>query len=376
MGQKVNPVGLRLGVNRTWDSRWYANKGEYGKLLHEDMAIREALMEELKQAAVSKIVIERPHKKCRVTIHSARPGIVIGKKGADIEKLRKRVASMTDSEVHINIVEVRKPEIDATLVAQSIAQQLERRVAFRRAMKRAVQSAMRLGAEGIRISWRPSRRRRDRPDGMVSRGSRSASHASRRRRFRPGHRQHRLRHLRRQGLDLQGRDHGARPDGVRAPPGRGRRAHQPASRGGVSPRDRIMLQPVRTKYRKQFKGRIHGKATSGAELTFGSFGLKSLEPERVTARQIEAARRAITRHMKRAGRLWIRIFPDVPVSKKPTEVRMGKGKGTPELWVVRVKPGRIMFEIDGVAPDLAKEALRLGAAKLPVRTRVVQRIAD
>jgi large subunit ribosomal protein L16 len=137
-----------------------------------------------------------------------------------------------------------------------------------------------------------------------------------------------------------------------------------------------MLQPVRTKFRKQFKGRIHGKATSGAELTFGSYGLKSLEPERVTARQIEAARRAITRHMKRAGRLWIRIFPDVPVSKKPTEVRMGKGKGTPELWVVRVKPGRIMFEIDGVAPDLAKEALRLGAAKLPVRTRVVQRIAD
>jgi len=137
-----------------------------------------------------------------------------------------------------------------------------------------------------------------------------------------------------------------------------------------------MLQPVRTKYRKQFKGRIHGKATSGAELTFGSYGLKSLEPERVTARQIEAARRAITRHMKRAGRLWIRVFPDVPVSKKPTEVRMGKGKGTPELWVCRVKPGRIMFEIDGVAADLAKEALRLGAAKLPVRTRVVQRIAD
>ncbi|HET7716531.1 MAG TPA: 30S ribosomal protein S3 [Bauldia sp.] len=152
MGQKVNPVGLRLGVNRTWDSRWFASRGEYGKLLHEDMKIREALMEDLKQAAVSKIVIERPHKKCRVTIHSARPGIVIGKKGADIEKLRKKVAKLTDSEVHINIVEVRKPEIDATLVAQSIAQQLERRVAFRRAMKRAVQSAMRLGAEGIRIS--------------------------------------------------------------------------------------------------------------------------------------------------------------------------------------------------------------------------------
>ena len=152
MGQKVNPIGLRLGINRTWDSRWFAGKNEYGKLLHEDMAIRAELHKALKQAAVSKIVIERPHKKCRVTIHSARPGIVIGKKGADIEKLRKRVASMTQSEVHINIVEVRKPEIDAVLVAASIAQQLERRVAFRRAMKRAVQSAMRLGAGGIRIT--------------------------------------------------------------------------------------------------------------------------------------------------------------------------------------------------------------------------------
>ena len=152
MGQKVNPIGLRLGINRTWDSRWFADKAEYGKLLHEDMAIREALQKNLKQAAISKIIIERPHKKCRVTIHSARPGVVIGKKGADIDKIRKLVAKMTDSEVLINIVEVRKPEIDATLVADSIAQQLERRVAFRRAMKRAVQSAIRLGAEGIRIN--------------------------------------------------------------------------------------------------------------------------------------------------------------------------------------------------------------------------------
>jgi small subunit ribosomal protein S3 len=152
MGQKVNPIGLRLGINRTWDSRWFANKGEYGKLLHEDIAIRKALMKQLKQAAVSKIVIERPHKKCRVTIHSARPGIVIGKKGADIDKLKKIVSKLTQSEVHINIVEVRKPEVDSTLVADSIAQQLERRVAFRRAMKRAVQSAMRLGGEGIRIN--------------------------------------------------------------------------------------------------------------------------------------------------------------------------------------------------------------------------------
>jgi small subunit ribosomal protein S3 len=151
MGQKVNPIGLRLGINRTWDSRWYATRGEYSRLLHEDIEIRDRLMKDLKQAAVSKVVIERPHKKARVTIHSARPGIVIGKKGADIDKLRKSVGEMTKAEVAINIVEIRKPEIDAMLVAESIAQQLERRVAFRRAMKRAVQSAMRLGAGGIRI---------------------------------------------------------------------------------------------------------------------------------------------------------------------------------------------------------------------------------
>ena len=158
-------------------------------LLHEDIRIRDALMEDLKQAAVSRVVIERPHKKCRVTIHTARPGIVIGKKGADIEKLRKKVAAMTKSEVHINIVEVRKPEIDAHLVAQSIAQQLERRVAFRRAMKRAVQSAMRLGAQGIRINCGGRLGGAEiARDGMVSRGPRAAAHAARRHRLRHGDR--------------------------------------------------------------------------------------------------------------------------------------------------------------------------------------------
>ena len=152
MGQKVNPIGLRLGINRTWDSRWYADKGEYGKLLHEDIKIRERVLNMRSQAGISKVVIERPHKKCRITVHTARPGILIGKKGSDIEKLRSELSSMTESEVQLNIVEVRKPEIDATLVAEGIAQQLERRVAFRRAMNRAVQSAMRLGALGIRIN--------------------------------------------------------------------------------------------------------------------------------------------------------------------------------------------------------------------------------
>ena len=137
-----------------------------------------------------------------------------------------------------------------------------------------------------------------------------------------------------------------------------------------------MLQPKKTKFRKQFNGRIRGPSKGGTELNFGQFGLKALEPERVTARQIEAARRALTRHMKRAGRVWIRVYPDVPVSKKPLEVRMGSGKGAPELWVVRVKPGRILFEIDGVAEPLAREALELAAAKLPIKTRFIERIAE
>ena len=137
-----------------------------------------------------------------------------------------------------------------------------------------------------------------------------------------------------------------------------------------------MLQPKRTKFRKAHKGRIKGSAKGGTDLNFGAYGIKALEPERITARQIEAARRAVTRHMKRAGRVWIRVFPDVPVSKKPTEVRMGKGKGSPEFWAAKVKPGRIIFEIDGVDKDLARSALELGAAKLPIKTRFVARLGE
>ena len=152
MGQKVNPVGLRLGINRTWDSRWFAGGADYGRLLHEDLKVRAQLKKRLYQAGVSRIIIERPHKKCRITIYAARPGVIIGKKGADIEKLRKDVAAITGGEVHLNIVEIRKPEADAQLIAENITAQLERRIAFRRAMKRAMQSAMRLGAKGIRIN--------------------------------------------------------------------------------------------------------------------------------------------------------------------------------------------------------------------------------
>ena len=151
MGQKSNPIGLRLQINRTWDSRWYAEGRDYAKLLSEDIEIRKHIVNSLPQAAISKVVIERPAKLCRISIYAARPGVIIGKKGADIEKLRTKLAKMTASEVKLNIVEIRKPEIDAKLVAQGIADQLIRRVAFRRAMKRAVQSALRLGAEGIKI---------------------------------------------------------------------------------------------------------------------------------------------------------------------------------------------------------------------------------
>jgi small subunit ribosomal protein S3 len=152
MGNKVNPVGMRLQVNRTWDSRWYADSKDYGNLLLEDLKMKAFIKKEAKQAGISRVIIERPHKKCRVTIHAARPGVIIGKKGADIEGLRKKLAALTKSELHLNIVEVRKPELDSALVGESIAQQLERRVSFRRAMKRAVQNAMRMGALGIRVN--------------------------------------------------------------------------------------------------------------------------------------------------------------------------------------------------------------------------------
>ncbi len=152
MGQKINPIGLRLGVNKTWDSRWFATGNDFPEKLHEDIQIRKYLKKNLGSAGISRIIIERPTKKARITIHTARPGVVIGKKGADIEKIKKDLNKFTRDEVHLNIVEIRKPEIDSTLIAESIAQQLERRIAFRRAMKRAVQSALRLGALGIRIN--------------------------------------------------------------------------------------------------------------------------------------------------------------------------------------------------------------------------------
>ena len=211
MGQKSNPIGLRLQINRTWDSRWFAEGDDYGRLLLEDLRIRKFIIKELPQAAISKVVIERPAKLCRVSIYAARPGVIIGKKGADIEKLRKKLGEMTSSDVSLNIVEIRKPEIDSRLVAQGVADQLERRIAFRRAMKRAVQSALQARRRGHPDHLRRAPgRRRDRAHRMVSRGPGAAAHFARQRRLCRGDRAHRLRRLRRQGLDLQGRDIGPR----------------------------------------------------------------------------------------------------------------------------------------------------------------------
>ena len=207
MGQKVNPIGMRLQVNRTWDSRWFAESKDYGNLLLEDLRMREFIHKELKAAGISRVIIERPHKKCRVTIHTARPGVIIGKKGADIETLRKKLTVFTKSELHLNIVEVRKPELDAQLVAESIAQQMERRVSFRRAMKRSVQKR---DADGCpwhpRERRRPSWRRRNRPDRMVPRRPCAAAHPARRHRLCAVGSRDPLRDHRCEGLDLQRRN--------------------------------------------------------------------------------------------------------------------------------------------------------------------------
>ena len=220
MGHKVNPVGLRLGINRTWDSRWFAG-ADYSKLLHDDLKLREHLRTKLRGAGVSRVVIERPAKKPRVTIYAARPGVVIGKKGQDIEVLKKELGKMANAEVSLNIVEIRKPEIDATLIAENIAQQLERRVAFRRAMKRAVQSAMRLGALGIRINCGGRLGGAEIARVEWYREGRVPLHTlARRRGLRHRHREDDLRHLRRQSLGVQGRNHAARPDGAGSPRGR------------------------------------------------------------------------------------------------------------------------------------------------------------
>ena len=397
MGQKVNPIGIRLGITRDWTSRWYAGKKQFPLHVHTDFRVREFLKEKLKEASVSRIQIERAAKKVNITIQTARPGIVIGKKGEDIEKLRQETAALLGMlviDVRLNIAEIRKPELDSQLVADSIAQQIEKRVMFRRAMKRAVMSTMRSGALGVkvRVSGTPERLG-NRAHRVVPRGPHPAAHLPRRHRLRAVRGADHLRRHRRQGVDLQGR--GVRQGRARSRP-RPRRPRRRRRRSAAAARRRrpcrppprrpppsrrrrpeanrnAMLQPKRTKYRKQFKGRNAGLATRGANVSFGEYGLKATSRARMTAREIEAARRAMARYVKRGGQIWIRVFPDVPITKKPLEVRMGSGKGNVEYYVARVQPGKVLFEMEGVDEVTAREAFRLAGSKLSVSTSFVKR---
>jgi small subunit ribosomal protein S3 len=387
MGQKVNPIGIRLGITRDWVSKWYAGKKQFPAHVQTDFRVRAFLRKRLAEASVSRIHLERAAKKVNITIQTARPGIVIGKKGEDIEKLRQEVAKlleMSATDVRLNISEIRKPELDAQLVADSIAQQIEKRVMFRRAMKRAVMSTMRSGALGVKVrvsgrlngseiartEWYREGRiplspsaptlttacpRRTRPTGSsASRFGSSRARYSRSRRSKWSSRA-------RPRQPLQ-RFRQCRSRRTRQLP-RNSRAHESI----------IVLQPKRTKYRKQFKGRNAGLAMRGSSVAFGEFGLKATSRARMTAREIEAARRAMAHYVKRGGQIWIRVFPDVPISKKPLEVRMGSGKGNIEYWIARVQPGKVLFEMEGVDEVTAREAFRLAGSKLSVSTMFVKR---
>ena len=265
MGQKVHPIGMRVGIIRDWDAKWYAEK-EYADYLHEDLAIRKFIQKELADAAVSTIEIERAVNKVNVSLHTAKPGMVIGKGGANVDALRAALNKLTGKQVHINIIEIKRPDLDAHLVGEGIARQLEQRVAFRRAQKQAIQRAMRAGAKGIKT---------------------------------------------------------------------------------------------------QVSGRLNGE-----------YGLQATTSHWITNRQIEAARIAMTRYMKRGGKVWIKIFPHKSYTAKAIGVRMGSGKGAPEGWVAPVKRGKVMFEIAGVSEEIAREALRLASHKLPVKTKFVKREAE
>ena len=359
MGHKVHPYGFRLGVSRTWTAKWYADK-EYTASLKEDIAIRTLIERRLANASVSGVEIERGINHVTVTIHTAKPGIVIGKGGANVEILRQQIGGLSNRKVKLEIKEIRQPELDAHLVAMNIAGQLTRRIAFKKAMKQAIQRSMKAGAKGVKIAVagrlggsEMGRREWDK-EGRIPLG-----HAPRGHQLRPGPRPHDVRPHRRQGLDLSGR--------LRAragPPARARRRPGTGRAGELT-----MLMPRRVKHRKVMRGRMSGLAKGGYTVAFGEYGLATMEPAWITSRQIEAARRAMTRSVKRGGKIWIRVFPDKPATKKPAETRMGSGKGAPDHWVAVVKPGRILFEMAGVDHESAVEAMRLAGHKLPVATR-------
>ena len=356
MGQKIHPTGFRLCVRKNWDSKWYANSKNFADLLLKDIDVRAYLKKKLVAAGVSKVVIERPAKNAKVTIYTARPGMVIGKKGEDIETLRAELRKrMGLQSVDVAIEEVRKPEIDAQLIAESITAQLEKRIMFRRAMKRAMQNAMRLGAQGIKI---------------MSAGRLNGIEIARTEWYREGRVPlHTLRADIDYGTSEAKTTYGV--IGVKVWVFKGEISDQEAvapvaaEAGKESKKvgSKACYSQLEENIRKEQKGRNTGIATRGNKVSFGEFGLKAVVRGRLTARQIEAARRAMTRHIKRGGRIWIRIFPDKPISKKPAEVRMGNGKGNPEYYVAEIQPGKMLYEMDGVSETLAREAFRSGFGK-------------
>ena len=438
MGQKVHPESLRVGYIHDWKSTWF-NEKEFSDYLMEDIRIREHIENKLAHAGLSTITIKKNKNEVEVNIHTARPGIVIGKSGSEVDALRKELHKMTGKAVKVNILEIKRPELDSRLVAQSIAEQLQNRVAFRRAMKRALTSAMRSGAKGVkiqvsgRLGGAEMARTEGYSDGRVPLHTLRADidygfHEARTTFGRigvkvwinkgeimpKGFAQDLTELEAPQAVGAGGRGPGGRggpgggrgpggpgggrggpgggrgpggPGGGRGGPGGGRavgrgpgwawwprRSWRPGRQRRAAPRGQaLMLQPKRVKWRKEHRGRRRGFAKGGTSVEFGEYGLKAVERGWVTNRQIEAARIAMTRKIKRGGKVWINIFPDKPYTKKPAETRMGSGKGSPEGWVAVVKPGRVMFELSGVPEPLAREAMRLAGHKLPVKTKFVLR---
>ena len=347
MGQKTHPVGFRLGVVRGWSSKWYSEK-DFSKWLHEDLRLKKFVKQKLNHAGVSAVEVERAANKVKINIFTARPGIVIGKRGAGVETLKKEVQALTSNEVFLNIQEVRKAETNAQLVAENVATQLERRVAFRRAMKKSVQTAMKFGAKGIRLACS---------------GRLGGAEMARYEWYHEGRVPlHTLRADIEYGTTEAHTTYGA--IGVKCWIFKGEVL--PAARTAAGLRKgtiRTCSLPRKSSGASSRRGRCAASPRARPRSSFGEFGLQALSCGFVTSRQIEAARIAISRHVKRGGKLYIRIFPDKPISKKPAETRMGHGKGNPEEWVAVVRPGRVMYELEGVDETLARAGVPPGRAQ-------------
>ena len=433
MGQKINPYGYRLGITTDWKSRWFSER-QYKDYLTEDWKIREAIMRRMESAAISRIEIERTRDKVRVDVHTARPGIVIGRRGAQADELRTLITEITGNpKVQLNIVEIKNPELDAALIAQGVADQLANRIAFRRAMKRAVQNAQRAGALGIKVQcsgrlggaemsrtewYREGRVPLHTLRADIDYGFREARTSSGRVGVKVWLYKGDILPYKSMSDDKIVREAAMAVGETSGQAGEPRRVVSSATRRKVDGRDRgdaarsrrptsswrssstkkkqiarrthdahetaalprrrlkahpVMLMPRKVAHRKHHRGRTRGLTKGGDSLSFGEYGIQALEPGWLTARQIEAARIAMTRAIKRGGKVWISVFPDKPVTKKPAETRMGSGKGNPELWVAVVKPGRVLFELSFPDEAQARIALEKAIQKLPIKARVITR---